>query len=137
MMEEKKIDKYNVGDSSSLEVIATEDLFNQIAELSGDKNPIHIDEEYAEKTIFKGRIAHGLFCLGMVSNVIAKDLPGEGAILLEETIQYVQPVYIGDKIKCICVIEGKDRNKNKLRIGIKCINQDMHIVLSGNVIVRV
>ncbi|MFQ7110357.1 MAG: MaoC family dehydratase [Anaerovoracaceae bacterium] len=133
----KRIDTFEIGDYASMETFVSEELINQIANLSGDRNPVHIDKEYAEKTIFKGKIAHGLLCLGMISNVLAGKLPGEGTILLDEKVKYKNPVYIGDKIKCTLTIMEKDISKSKLILKAECVNQNDDNVLLGQIEVKV
>lgn len=109
----------------------TEEYINSTALWSGDNNPIHISDEYASKTRFGRRIAHGLICLGMVSNVVGNKLPGEGSILLNQSIDYLKPVFIGDIIKCNVEIEGIERTNCYLKY--LCTNQDDDIVLQGKI----
>lgn len=123
--------KYKLGDRAILIKNASEEVVNSYAELSGDKNPIHIDDEYAKKSRFGARIAHGLFCQAMVSNLIGTQLPGNGAILTDERIEFKKPVYIGDDIKCICEIVKIDYDKNRCVVAFDCINQHEESVFAG------
>src|SRR5947208_957052 len=68
------------------------------AELTGDRNPIHLSEHFAAKTPFKGRIAHGLYTAGLISAVIGTRLPGPGAVYLSQTLTFKAPVKIGDTV---------------------------------------
>ena len=68
------------------------------AELTGDRNPIHLSEHFAAKTPFGGRIAHGLYTAGLISAVIGTRLPGPGAIYLSQTLRFTAPVRIGDSV---------------------------------------
>lgn len=68
------------------------------AEVSGDKNPLHLDEEYAQTTRFRGRIAHGMIGAGIISAAIAGVLPGPGTIYLNQTLNFERPVRIGDRV---------------------------------------
>jgi 3-hydroxybutyryl-CoA dehydratase len=83
------------------------------AEVTGDKNPVHLDEAYASKTMFKGRIAHGMLTAGLVSAVFGMELPGPGAIYVSQTLNFRAPVRIGDhaiaKVKVAELIPAKRR----------------------------
>ena len=68
------------------------------AEVSGDFNPVHLDEAYAAKTIFRGRVAHGMLLGGFISAVMANQLPGPGSIYQGQTLEFLQPVRIGDVV---------------------------------------
>lgn len=126
----------NIGTSVSENRTVTLDLVKQYADISGDVNPIHLDEKYAEKSFFGARIAHALFCLGMVSKIIGTVMPGEGSIFLNESIDYYKPVYIGDSITTkITVIEIRE-SKRILNLEIKCTNQKEELVLSGTTLVK-
>ena len=99
--------------------------------MSGDYNPIHIDEDYAKQTLFKKCIAHGGITVNFISNVLGNDFPGHGSIFLEQDIKYVAPVYEGDEITAY--ISVKDINCKKGRILLDTIvkNQDNAVVVSG------
>lgn len=97
----------------------------KFAEVTGDKNPVHLDEAYAAKTIFKTRIAHGMLTAGYLSAVFGMELPGPGAIYVTQTLNFRGPVKIGDKViakvrvaelfpakrrarfDCMCTVDGK------------------------------
>lgn len=96
--------RFHVGQRAQMKAIATEDIINTLAEVSGDRNPVHLDEQYVQNTIFKKRIAHGLFCLGMISNLIGTVMPGDGAIFINEVSNYKWPVYIDDEIETVVEI---------------------------------
>ena len=127
----KETKNFKVGDTASMIAEVTDKVIAEWADLTGDYNPVHMDDEYAEKTRFKKRIVHGLFCQGMVSNLIGNVLPGNGSILINEKINYNRPVYIGDRIECICTINNIIEDKNRFIIGFDCINQNGKNVLDG------
>ena len=79
----------------------TEEIINKYAEMVGDFNPLHIDEGYAKKTIFKGRIVHGMLTASLISTVLGTKLPGPGSIYLSQTIKFLKPARIGDTITAI------------------------------------
>lgn len=125
-----------VGDKASLAQIATELKTRRLADISGDYNPIHLNHEYASKTPFKKCIAHGLFCLGMISNVIGMILPGEGTIFVNERLDYKLPVFMGDRIETKIEITKIIEEKNFVEVDIKCLNQHGDIVMEGTSLLK-
>ena len=106
----------HVGMSSTLITIVTDESIRKFSEVSGDINPVHLDDAYAEKTIFKKRIAPGLQVASYISAVLANQLPGCGTIYLEQNIRFLKPVYIGDKIETkITIIEVLKSDKFRLK----------------------
>ena len=85
-----------VGMSASSSHTVTERDIQLFGEATGDMNPVHFDEEYARKTVFRGRVAHGVLTLGFMSAVMGNDLPGAGSIFMSSTTQFKGPVRIGD-----------------------------------------
>ncbi len=100
-----------VGQEASLTKSVTEKDIVAFAEVSGDKNPVHLDAAYAAKTMFKERIAHGMLSAGYISAVFGMELPGPGAIYISQTLNFKAPVKIGDavtaKVKVLELIPGK------------------------------
>src|SRR5215203_4669482 len=93
------------------------------AEVTGDFNPVHTDEEAAAKTRFGGRIAHGMLSAGLISAAIASRLPGEGSIYLGQTLKFTAPVRIGDTITVsLCILELM--TKKRVRLSTTCRNQN-------------
>lgn len=119
-----------VGDSTSLKRRLTFDIIKAYGEISGDMNLLHFSDEYAMTLGFQGCIAHGLFCLGMVSNLIGNTLPGPGSIFLDEELKYQNPVYIGDEIEAKVSISSIDE-KGIIEVSFVCTNQRGMIVLKG------
>lgn len=87
-----------VGQSQSFTVKITEDLIDEFARFSGDKNPIHLSESEASKSIFKKRVAHGFLISSFFSSMYSNFLPGKGSILLEQQFQFFNPVFIDDLV---------------------------------------
>ena len=106
------------------------------AEISGDRNPIHLSEHFAAKTPFKGRIVHGLYTASLLSAVIGTRLPGPGAIYISQTLRFLAPVKIGDTVQAI--VEVMELNEPRLRamLSCKCKVADA-VVLEGEAIVKV
>lgn len=120
-----------IGDSFVSTKTVTDDLVRDIAKVSGDVNPIHLNEEYAKTTPFGRKIAHGLFCLNEISAVLGNYMPGPGTIIISEEFRYKKPVYIGDcistKIETIKRVEETDIYV----LGVECKNQNNSVVLDG------
>lgn len=126
-MEKRKI---KVGDIASFsKKITSEDILTY-AEVSGDDNPVHINEEYARESIFGERIAHGYHIGSFISAAIGKYLPGQGSIYLSQSMQFLSPVRIGDEITA--TVEVIDIPKKK-RVLLKtvCTNQHGEEVITG------
>jgi len=92
------LDEIQPGMSASLEHVVTERDIQLFGEATGDMNPVHFDEEYARKTIFRGRVAHGALSVGFISAVVGTRLPGEGTIFVSASIVFKYPVRIGDTV---------------------------------------
>lgn len=92
------------GDSESLSHTVTERDIQLFGEATGDMNPVHFDEEYARKTIFRGRVAHGALTIGFLSSLIGTRLPGAGTIFVSAGIVFKAPVRIGDTVVVTCTV---------------------------------
>jgi len=119
----------NVGRRESVSKIIADEDIQLFARATGDLNPVHLDEAYARKTPFKGRIAQGLLTAGLISAVLANKLPGPGTIYLSQTLRFMSPVRIGDKITA--TVEVLSVAHRKIRLKTTCVNQHGTIVLSG------
>jgi 3-hydroxybutyryl-CoA dehydratase len=106
------------------------------AEISGDRNPIHLSEHFAAKTPFGGRIAHGLYTASLISAVIGTRLPGPGAIYISQTLNFKAPVRIGDVVDaCVEVIELSEKG-NRAKLACRC-KVGGTLVLEGEALVKV
>lgn len=123
------------GSSYSKVIVADEETIQRIAEVSGDRNPIHLDEDYARQSVFGRRIAHGLFCINAISMILGNDLPGEGTILLSQNFRYLQPVYLGDSIE-VTVTVADCLPKGKYMLRTVCTNEKGETVLDGESMVK-
>jgi 3-hydroxybutyryl-CoA dehydratase len=127
----KSIDELKVGDSAEISKTITETDINDFARVTGDFNPVHLDQTYAEKTIFKGRIAHGLLSVGFLSTVLGNILPGHGTIYLSQEIRFLAPVRIGDTINARVEVIELVQEKNRAKFKTTCMNQDGKMVVDG------
>ncbi|HUO59948.1 MAG TPA: MaoC family dehydratase [Candidatus Acidoferrales bacterium] len=97
-MEATTTEKYYVGLTHTYTQVIDDKLVRAFAELSGDKNPIHVDDEVAKKSKFGQRIAHGAILFGIVSKVLGMDMPGVGTVYLSQLCKFTLPVFIGDTV---------------------------------------
>lgn len=108
-----------VGMTVSIENTVKEQDVVDFARVSGDYNPLHMDEEYAKTTQFKGRIAHGALSASYISAILGNDLPGPGAVFMELNLKFVRPVRIGDKVVSTAeVIEMVERGY-RVKLSVK------------------
>jgi 3-hydroxybutyryl-CoA dehydratase len=92
------LDELKPGMSASMEQVVTEQHIQLFGEATGDMNPVHFDEEFARKTVFRGRVAHGALSIGFISALLGTKLPGSGAIFQSASIVFKLPIRIGDKV---------------------------------------
>ncbi|MBW1888436.1 MAG: MaoC family dehydratase [Deltaproteobacteria bacterium] len=135
MEQGKSIDELEVGDNASFSKTVTEADIILYAGITGDVNPLHIDEEYAKKSIFEGRVAHGGITMGLISAVLGDKLPGLGTIMLEMICKFKAPVRIGDTITARVEVTEKITEKNILKLKACCTNQDGTEVIMGEAVV--
>jgi 3-hydroxybutyryl-CoA dehydratase len=111
----------------------TDRTVKSFAKLTGDYNPIHIDDAFASTSIFKNRIAHGMLVASQFSTMIANDYPGPGSIYLSQTIQFIKPCYIGDTIRY--QIELVNQEKSKFFLKTIAFNSSNDMIIVGDAIV--
>jgi 3-hydroxybutyryl-CoA dehydratase len=99
--------------------------------VTGDTNPIHLNETYAEGTIFKTRIAHGMLLAGYISALLGNRFPGPGTIYLKQELQFLAPVPIGDTVTIRVEVKELDVPKNRITLRTSCMNQNGVTVLDG------
>lgn len=128
--------KLQIGDSVSKKIVATDAIVREIANVSGDINPLHLDEQYAQDTIFGRRIAHGLFCINAIFMIIGNHLPGVGSILVSQNFNYRKPVYLNDEIEVKVTIKEILNDKGLYLMETTCTNQDGELVLDGSSTVK-
>ena len=109
-----------VGMRASHAKTVTETDVVMFAGLTGDNNPIHCNEEFAAKTQFKGRIAHGMFCAGLISCVAGTRLPGPGAVYVDQHLRFAAPVRIGDTVTAVCTVEEINSERRRVIMNTVC-----------------
>lgn len=134
-MSGKTIDELGIGDTASFSKTVSESDVYLFAGVTGDFNPAHINESYAEKTFFKTRIAHGILAAGFISAVLGTQLPGPGTIYLRQSLNFRAPVEIGDTITATVEVIEIAKEKKRVRLSTVCVNQEGTVVLDGEAVV--
>ena len=129
-------DDLAIGQSASMTKTISEYDVYAYAGITGDFNPVHINEPYAAGTFFKGRIAHGMLTASFVSAVLGMHLPGPGAVFISNTANFLAPVRFGDTLTTTCTVVEK-LEKGKVKLEAKITNQNGDIVMTGESLVSV
>src|ERR1044071_9121735 len=103
--------KFNIGDSAEVTKTIEQSDIDAFADLTGDHNPVHVDEEFAKTSRFGRRIAHGMLTASLISSVLANKLPGEGSVYLGQTLQFQAPVFPGDEVTARVTVPGIREDK--------------------------
>lgn len=131
----KTIDELKLGDRAEFAKTVSESDIYLYAGITGDLNPAHVNEAYAEKTFFKTRIAHGMLIAGFISTVLGNQLPGHGTIYLRQELDFLAPVHVGDTITAQVEVVEIITEKKQARFKTTCINQEGAKVLDGEALV--
>lgn len=110
------IEDLEVGMVRSLQKIVTDQDIEMFAEISTDRNPVHLDDQYAQDTIFEGRIAHGMLTAGLISAVIGEQLPGHGTVYLGQSLKFVAPVRPGDMVEAVVEVLEIDYSRRRVQL---------------------
>lgn len=128
--------RLNVGDTASRSKMITDEDVRTFAAISGDENPIHLDEKFAAGTRFGKRIVHGMLSASLISTVLANDLPGHGSIYLGQSLKFVAPVFIGDEITARVTVTSVREGRPIAKLETVCTNQCDEIVIEGEATVH-
>ncbi len=120
MSEGFSIEEMSLGQTASMSKTVTEADIVLFAGITGDFNPAHIDEEYAQNSMFKGRIAHGMLSAGFISATLAMKLPGPGTIYLGQSMKFKAPVRIGDTVKTTVTVTDINIDKKIVKLDTVC-----------------
>ena len=124
------IEDIEMGMTRHLRKQVTDRDIEMFAEVSTDRNPVHLDEDYAQETIFEGRIAHGMLTAGLISAVIGEQLPGHGTVYLGQSLKFLAPVRPGDTVRAEVTVTGIDHAKRRVTLDCRC-EVDGKLVLAG------
>ncbi|MBT9155323.1 MAG: (R)-specific enoyl-CoA hydratase [Firmicutes bacterium] len=131
MFQDVKFADIKVGDTASMSKTISESDIYLFAGVTGDFNPVHINEEFAKTTMFKGRIAHGMLSVGLISAVLGTALPGANTIYLAQELSFRAPVRIGDTVTATVEVLEKIDGKNRIILRTTATTQDGTLVIDG------
>lgn len=129
--------KIKVGDTAETTKRITDADIEVFAQVTGDRNPIHLDDAFASKSRFGRRIAHGMMTASLISAVIANKLPGEGSIYLGQSLQFLAPVFPGDDVTARVTVKEVREDKPIVKLETVCVNQRDEVVVRGEATVLV
>ncbi|MET0183763.1 MAG: MaoC family dehydratase [Caulobacterales bacterium] len=113
-------EELSIGQAAERVSEVTEDVIAQFANVSGDRNPVHLDAAYAATTAFKERIAHGMLSAAYISAVLGMDLPGPGAIYVSQSLNFLRPVKIGAQVTARVEVKALDEKTGRVTFACTC-----------------
>jgi len=122
---------FTIGEEATFTKIISDEDITTFAKISGDKNPVHVNDEYAKGTMFGGRIAHGILVTGLISAVLGTALPGPGAIYMNQKLRFLAPVRPGDEATARAKVTEWDSEKGRITLLTEVTNQDGVTVITG------
>ena len=122
------IEDLKVGQKAVLTKKITENDINRFSEITGDDNPVHVNEDFAKHTIFKKRIAHGFLSASLISSVIATKLPGPGSIYINQSLKFLAPVYIDEEISVNVIVLEINSEKKIVKLLTECFKSEKKIL---------
>jgi len=122
------LEDLEIGMTRSLSKVITDKDIEMFAEVSTDHNPVHLNAEYAAKTMFKGRIAHGMLSAGLISAVIGEQLPGHGTIYLGQSLKFLAPVRPGDEVVAEVKVVAIDHARRRVTLETTCSVGDTTVI---------
>lgn len=123
---------YQLGENFSFERHISADDVKQFAKVVGDLNPIHLDEEFAEKSFFKKRIVHGAFLAGLISKILGMDFPGQGTVYISQNSVFKRPVYVDTTVKVEVKVAEVITAKRRLILDTTVLNENNEICMTGS-----
>lgn len=126
-----------IGDKFSTSKQITDSVVRAFADLSGDYNPIHIDEEFAKTTRFGKRIAHGMISGALISAVLGNEFKERKIVYLSQTLKFVAPVFINDTVTATATVTNIREDKNIVTLETVCTNQNGEVTLKGEAAVMI
>ncbi|KPP84892.1 MAG: 3-hydroxybutyryl-CoA dehydratase [Rhodobacteraceae bacterium HLUCCO07] len=115
------IEEIEMGMTRHLRKVVTDEDIEMFAQVSTDRNPVHLDDDYARDTIFEGRIAHGMLTAGLISAVIGEQLPGHGTIYMGQSLKFLAPVRPGDMVLAEVEVVGIEHAKRRVTLDCRCL----------------
>jgi 3-hydroxybutyryl-CoA dehydratase len=122
---------FTIGEEATFTKIISDEDITTFAKISGDENPVHVNDAYAKGTMFGGRIAHGILVTGLISAVLGTVLPGPGAIYMSQQLRFLAPVRPGDEATARAKVTEWDSEKGRITLLTEVTNQDGVTVITG------
>lgn len=132
-----RFDEIALGGSAEVVHTITERDLERFVDLTGDDNRLHVDKDYAKQTSFKERVVHGMLGASFISTVIGTKLPGDGALWFSQTLEFLLPVRVGDKIKVVATVIDKIERDSVIVLSTEIFNQEKQKVISGTAKVKI
>ena len=122
---------FTVGEEAILTKLVSDDDIKTFARISGDDNPVHVNDDYARGTMFGGRIAHGMLVAGLISAVLGTKLPGPGAIYMSQQLRFLAPVRPGDQVTARAKVTDWNPEKGRITLLTDVTKQEGSVVIEG------
>ena len=126
----------SVGQKVKRSKVFTDSDVREFAKISGDINPLHLDDQYAAGTLFGKRVVHGILVTGLISAVLGNDLPGEGTIYVGQETRFLAPVFINDEITAELEVTELRADKKIVKLATNCFKADGTQVVRGNAVAK-
>ncbi len=123
------IEDIEMGMTRYLQKVVTDEDIQKFSEVSTDRNPVHLDEDYAQETMFQGRIAHGMLTAGLISAVIGEQLPGHGTIYMSQSLKFLAPVRPGDLVLAEVEVTGIEIDKRRVKLDCRCVVEGKKVLV--------
>ncbi|WZL72680.1 MaoC family dehydratase [Clostridiaceae bacterium 35-E11] len=136
MITDVKYKEICIGDTTCIHKTITEDSIIKFADITGDINPIHLDDAFASRTMFKKRIAHGMLTSSFISAVLGTKLPGANTLYLGQNLKFLAPVFIGDQLTTSVEVKEKKDEKQIIVLSTMITNQLGQKIVSGEAVVK-
>lgn len=131
------IQQMRIGDHATLSRSVSSADVQAFADLTGDRNPVHLDAAFAARTRFGRPIAHGMLCAGLISAVLGTQLPGPGALYLQQTLLFKAPTFVGDTVTVLVTVTSVREDKPVVTLRTECRNQDGTLLVEGEAVLLV
>jgi 3-hydroxybutyryl-CoA dehydratase len=125
---------YFEGQTAALSRTVTENEVEAFAWATGDTNPVHLDEDYARRTRFGRRIAHGMLIGSYISTLLGTEFPGPGTIYMSQSMKFLRPVFLGDTVRVVVTVTGYRPDREVLTLKTECFNQRGDAVVAGEAV---
>ena len=129
-------EQLKIGMSATVSRTITETDLRNFSGVSGDTNPMHLNEEYARTTPFGGCIVHGMLTASLISAAVGTKLPGPGCIYMNQTLKFLAPVRVGDTVYAVVTITALDAAKKRVTLSTQCFVKDV-LVIDGEALIKV